>query len=130
MSSSAASPMRCGRRRGEAEMSLVGNERAKLTANWLNTLASATATVGVLAPAASIAYGVGPSPPSATLFLVALPIWFYCALCLLWARDTCSASRSSDKRAVLRPVRPADSHRGFRLGSCAMGSAGGQKGIA
>jgi len=65
-------------------MSLVGNERVKLTANWLNTLASATATVGVLAPAASIAYGVGPSPPSATLFLVALPIWFYCALCLLW----------------------------------------------
>jgi hypothetical protein len=63
-------------------MSLIDNERVKLTATWLNTLASATATVGVLAPVASIVYGVAPSPPSATLLLVALPVWLLGALAL------------------------------------------------
>lgn len=44
--------------RGEGGMSLLHNERVKLTASWLNTLATATATVGVLAPLASVVYGV------------------------------------------------------------------------
>jgi hypothetical protein len=39
-------------------MSVIHNERVKLTATWLNTLASATATAGVLAPLASIIYGL------------------------------------------------------------------------
>lgn len=33
------------------------NEQRKLLATWLNTLAGATVTVGVLAPAAGILYG-------------------------------------------------------------------------
>ena len=50
-------------------MSLVDNERVKLTATWLNTLASATATVGVLAPLASFIYGLGQSPLSRIRFI-------------------------------------------------------------
>jgi hypothetical protein len=61
-------------------MSLVHNERVKLTATWLNTLASATATVGVLAPLASIIYGLGPSPMSPAIFVASGAIWFLAAL--------------------------------------------------
>ena len=63
-------------------MSLVGNERVKLTATWLNTLASATATVGVLAPLASIVYGLGLSPISPVVFVASGTIWFLAALAL------------------------------------------------
>jgi hypothetical protein len=65
-------------------MSLVDNERVKLTATWLNTLASATATatVGVLAPLASFVYGLGQSPLSVSASLVAMAIWFSAALAL------------------------------------------------
>ena len=63
-------------------MSLIHNERVKLTATWLNTLASATATVGVLAPLASIAYGLGPAPVRPVIFLASGAIWFLAALAL------------------------------------------------
>jgi hypothetical protein len=61
-------------------MSLVDNERVKLTATWLNTLASAT--FGVLAPLASFVYGLGQSPLSVSGSLVAMVIWFSAALAL------------------------------------------------
>jgi hypothetical protein len=37
-------------------MPLIENERVKLTATWLNTLAAATIVTGVLAPIANRAY--------------------------------------------------------------------------
>ena len=50
------------------------NERRKLFATWLNTLASATITVGVLAPAAGVLYGFSsPAAERSGLFLGALP---------------------------------------------------------
>jgi hypothetical protein len=39
-------------------MFLVHNERTKLTANWLNTLATALVAAGVFAPAAAVLYGL------------------------------------------------------------------------
>ncbi|MDI3469737.1 MAG: hypothetical protein OJF62_001800 [Pseudolabrys sp.] len=38
-------------------MVLIHNERAKLLANWLNTLATALIAAGVFAPAAALVYG-------------------------------------------------------------------------
>jgi hypothetical protein len=39
-------------------MFLVENERTKLTAGWLNALATALVATGVFAPAAALLYGV------------------------------------------------------------------------
>jgi hypothetical protein len=39
-------------------MFLVHNERTKLTANWLNTLATALVAAGVFAPGAAVLYGL------------------------------------------------------------------------
>jgi hypothetical protein len=39
-------------------MFLVHNERTKLTATWLNTLATALVAAGVFAPAAAVLYGL------------------------------------------------------------------------
>lgn len=61
-------------------MSVLHNERVKLTATWLNTLATATATVGVLAPLASVAYGVGPAQASLAALVPAVAIWFFAAV--------------------------------------------------
>jgi uncharacterized membrane protein YdjX (TVP38/TMEM64 family) len=41
---------------------LVANERTKLTANWLNSLATATVATGVFAPVAALIYGVSQVP--------------------------------------------------------------------
>lgn len=43
-------------------MSLVHNERTKLTATWFNTLATAVIAAGVFAPSAALLYGVAPTP--------------------------------------------------------------------
>jgi hypothetical protein len=45
----------------------VRNERRKLTASWLNTIATALMAAGVFAPAASQIYGFGPSRVDQTL---------------------------------------------------------------
>jgi hypothetical protein len=50
---------------------LVHNERTKLTANWLNTLATATVAAGVFAPLAALIYGVS-HPPVAGIPLAVL----------------------------------------------------------
>jgi hypothetical protein len=39
-------------------VSLIHNERWKLTATWLNTLGPAVVVVGVLTPAVAVAYGL------------------------------------------------------------------------
>jgi hypothetical protein len=39
-------------------MSLVHNERTKLTAGWFNTLATALIAAGVFAPGAAVLYGI------------------------------------------------------------------------
>jgi hypothetical protein len=63
-------------------VSLVGNERVKLTATWLNTLATATVTVGTLAPLASAVYGIGPSPLNPAVLLAMVTIWSLAGLAL------------------------------------------------
>jgi hypothetical protein len=40
-------------------MSLVHNERTKLTANWLDRAGTAAITVGVIAPLAALIFGYG-----------------------------------------------------------------------
>lgn len=47
-------------------MSLVHNEQTKLTANWLNTLATAIIATGALAPIAASLYGLSQSTLSWT----------------------------------------------------------------
>jgi hypothetical protein len=39
-------------------MFLIANERTKLTASWLNALATALVAAGVFAPAAALVYGL------------------------------------------------------------------------
>jgi len=50
---------------------LVHNERTKLTATWINTLAAAFIAAGFFAPAAAILYGLSalPIPPARMLVL-------------------------------------------------------------
>jgi hypothetical protein len=43
-------------------MFLVHNERTKLTATWLNSLATALVGAGVFAPAAALLYGLSSLP--------------------------------------------------------------------
>jgi hypothetical protein len=51
-------------------MFLVHNERTKLTASWLNTLATALIAAGAFAPAAARLYGLA-ALPIETLYLSA-----------------------------------------------------------
>lgn len=54
-------------------MFLVANERTKLTATWLNALATALVATGVFAPAAALLYGVsGSARPGLALLLTTL----------------------------------------------------------
>lgn len=45
-------------------MFLVHNERTKLTASWLNTLATALVAAGVFAPGVAVLYGLSRPVPS------------------------------------------------------------------
>ncbi len=77
-------------------MDHVRNERTKLTANALNTAATSSFTIGVLAPIAAAFYNVG-NPnrvPLAALVLGAF-VWLCCAVALHLAA-----------RYVLRGLRP------------------------
>ena len=51
-------------------MFLVHNERTKLTASWLNALATALVAAGVFAPALALFYGVSRPAPSGLPLLV------------------------------------------------------------
>lgn len=76
-------------------MSLVHNERIKLTASWLNALASAAAAAGVIAPLAAGFYGVANAPASGALLLAGAAIWLFVGIGLHFAA-----------RHVLRNLRP------------------------
>jgi hypothetical protein len=51
-------------------MFLVQNERTKLTANWLNALATALVATAVFAPLAALLYGVSGAPSSGLSLLL------------------------------------------------------------
>jgi hypothetical protein len=54
-------------------MFLVHNEQTKLTATWLNTLATASVAAGVFAPMAALLYQLAPIAASAgTIFAIGL----------------------------------------------------------
>jgi dipeptide/tripeptide permease len=57
-------------------MSLVHNERTKLTATWLNALAAATVVTGVIAPLVAIVFGIPTSGKvSSVVFILATFVW-------------------------------------------------------
>jgi hypothetical protein len=57
-------------------MSLVHNERTKLTANWLDRASTAAITLGVVAPLAAAVFGY-PSPPvSAVNLFIGIAVVF------------------------------------------------------
>lgn len=71
-------------------MSLIHNERTKLTANALNTAATSCFAVGVLAPLAAMFYRFGSGPTSLVLLAAGLAVWLpvagllhYCARWML-----------------------------------------------
>ena len=65
-------------------MFLVHNERTKLTAGWLNALATALITAGIFAPLAALLYGFSaPSASQAVLAALAL-VCFVAGICLHW----------------------------------------------
>jgi hypothetical protein len=55
-------------------MSIVENERRKLTANWLNAIASGMIVTGAVAPLVAVAIGLAP-PASLPTVLVSTSIW-------------------------------------------------------
>lgn len=52
-------------------MSLVHNERTKLTATWFNTLATALIAAGTFAPLAALFYGLTNTPIDGTYLAAA-----------------------------------------------------------
>jgi hypothetical protein len=63
-------------------MSLIHNERTKLTANAFNTAATSCFTLGVLAPMAAAFYNVGPGAISFRSIVLGAAIWLCIALVL------------------------------------------------
>ena len=61
---------------GDANENLVRNERLKLTASWLNTLAGACMTAGVIAPLAAALFGVATVPVSSLTLGLGVLIFF------------------------------------------------------
>ena len=69
-------------------MSLIHNERVKLTAVCLNTLATTTVAAGVIAPVVAVVFGLPTTVAiSPIAFLLAIVAWFLLGLALhLFAR--------------------------------------------
>ncbi|WP_156418418.1 hypothetical protein [Aureimonas sp. D3] len=63
-----------------ADMSLIANERTKLTANWLNAMASGIIVTGAIAPAIAAVLGV----TSVAGWIIALSscVWLFSGLAL------------------------------------------------
>ncbi len=61
-------------------MSLIHNERTKLTANWLDRAGTAAITVGVIAPLATALYGIGPASILPAILIVGVAVWFLTGL--------------------------------------------------
>ena len=66
-------------------MFLVRNERIKLTANWLNALATALLAAGAFAPAAAFLYGLSILPAGGFALGVLVAACFAFSACLHFA---------------------------------------------
>lgn len=64
-------------------MSLIHNERTKLTANALDRASTACLTVGVLGPSAAALYGVGATSPASSLLIAAGSLFWLAAAAVL-----------------------------------------------
>jgi len=60
-------------------MSLIQNERTKLLASALNTAATSSFAIGVIAPMAAVFYNVNQPPPILAL-LLGIVLWFTAAI--------------------------------------------------
>lgn len=76
-------------------MSSIRNEQTKLLAGALNTAATSSFTVGVLAPLAAAFYSVGSTPVGLPTLLIGTSIWLFAAVVLHLAA-----------RQVLRTLQP------------------------
>ena len=63
-------------------MSLIHNERTKLMATAINSVAVSCFTVGVLAPTAAAFYNVGSASVPQSLIVLGALIWIFAALTL------------------------------------------------
>ena len=65
-------------------MHLVHNERLKLTAGWLNTIAAGTVIAGVITPLVAVAYGLrtGPEMISAGIVVALMLGWIWVGVTL------------------------------------------------
>jgi hypothetical protein len=62
-------------------MSKINDEQTKLTANWLNAVASGVTITGVVAPIVAAYFNVpGPSQAGLLSFLLGSAIWFSAGL--------------------------------------------------
>ena len=67
-------------------MDLIANERTKLTANWLNAMASGFVLTGIVGPGVAVAFGLVPNVPLLTVFASSV-IWLLSAISLhIYAR--------------------------------------------
>ena len=57
-------------------ISLIHNERTKLTASWLDRASTAALTLGVVAPLAAAVFGYPDTPVSAGNLLIGIGFWF------------------------------------------------------
>ena len=63
-------------------MSLIHNERVKLTAVWFNTLSAAAVAAGVIAPLRF--YGVTAAPVAPALLYLGSGLWFFAGIGLIF----------------------------------------------
>jgi ACR3 family arsenite efflux pump ArsB len=61
-------------------MTVIDNERTKLTANAFNTIATSCVTVGVVAPLAAVFYNFGPNAVPVRTVVLGVVIWLVIAI--------------------------------------------------
>ncbi len=66
-------------------MSLIHNERTKLTATWLNTLATALLAAGAIAPVAALLYGIADVRTGRLTALGVVTVCVAGGACLHWS---------------------------------------------
>jgi len=65
-------------------MFLVHNERTKLTASWLNALATALIAAGTFAPLVALLYGVSAPSANQPVLAALAVVCFGAGICLHW----------------------------------------------
>jgi hypothetical protein len=63
-------------------VSLIHNERTKLTANWLDRAGTAAITLGVIAPLAAAVFGYGTPTLSERKLAIGIAFWFLAGVAL------------------------------------------------